>query len=52
LKADEAAFEETFQCHFTPAVVVGVADDKAGEKKKEIHSQVAVVDDLSEIGGG
>ena len=42
----QPALEEVPGRHFLPAVIVGIADDKAREHEEEVHSQVAVVDRL------
>ena len=46
MQARETALEEAPGGHFVPAVIVCIADDKAGQNEEEIHSQVAVVDVL------
>ena len=52
LQAYEAALDEFLGRHCFPAVVVGVADDKAGQHEEEVDGQVAVVDDLVHMAGG
>ena len=45
VEANQPALEEIPEAHrLAQAVVVGIADDKSGEDKEEIHSQIAVVD--------
>lgn len=46
LQTDQAPLAEVPQAHFAPAVIVGVADDKAGKHEEEVHAKIAVVDDL------
>ena len=53
VQADEASLEEVAQGQrFAPTVVVGIADDEAGEDEEEIHGQVAMVDDGDEGASG
>jgi len=40
------ALQEVRHRHLTPAVVIGIGDDEAGQQKEEVHRQIAVVDDL------
>ena len=51
-KIIKAAFDEFPGRHRFPAVVIGVADDKAGKHEEKIDGQVAVVDDLVHMAGG
>ncbi len=46
LEADEASFVELPLRHLSPAVIVGIGDDEAGQKEEEIDCQVSVIDDL------
>ena len=52
LQAYKAAFDEFPGRHRFPAVVIGIADDKAGKHEEKIDGQVAVVDDLVHMAGG
>ena len=52
LQADQAPLEETADGHPPPTVVVGVADDEAGENEEEINGQVSVIDFLVQMTGG
>ena len=51
MQANQPALEEFGGRHRLPAVVVGIADDEAGQDEKEIHRQVAMVDDLDKPAG-
>jgi hypothetical protein len=46
MEAYEAAFEEIFQRHLVPAVVVSIAYYEARKHKEKVDGQVPVVDDL------
>ena len=52
LQADQPALEEVADGHLFPPVVVGVADDEAGENEEEIDGQVSVIDFLVQMTGG
>ena len=52
LQADQPALEEVADGHLFPPVVVGVADDEAGENEEEINGQVSVIDFLVQMTGG
>ena len=43
MKANETTLEEGPCCHSVPTVVVGIADDKAGENEEEVNGQITVV---------
>ena len=52
MQADEPPFEEIFERHAVPAVVVGIADDESRKGEEEIDGQVAVVEQLVEMARG
>ena len=52
MQADEAAFEEVAQrqpllSRSRPAVVIGIADDKARKHEEEVHGQMAMIEDIN-----
>ena len=46
MEAHKTPLEEIPRRHPVPAVVVGVADDKAGEREEKVDGEVAVIEDL------
>lgn len=46
MKAHKAALAEVPCGHLSPAVVIGIANDKAGKEEKEVYGKIAVVDVL------
>lgn len=49
VKAYDPAFDEILHGHRFPAVVVSIANDKTGQNKEEIDSQITVVDLLIQM---
>ena len=47
VQTDETAFEEVPRGHAVPAVVVGIADNKARQHEEEVDGKVAVIDGLT-----
>ena len=52
MQADKAAFEEVAQrqpllSRSRPAVVIGIADDKARKHEEEVHGQMAMIEDIN-----
>ena len=46
LKAHQPPLAEVPQGHVSPAIVIGVSDDEAGQHEEKVHGQITVVDDL------
>ena len=46
MQAGKTALEKAPGGHPVPAVIIGIADDKAAQHEEEINRQVAVVDNL------
>lgn len=49
LKAHQPPLAEIPQAHLSPAVVIGIPDDEAGQHEEEVHGQIAVIDDLVRV---
>ena len=53
METDQTPFKEIFQRKaLAPAVVVGIADNKPRENKKEIYGQIPMVDTLNKCSSG
>ena len=51
VETDEASLEKMGSTHLSPTVIIGIANDKARKDKKEVNSQITMIEALVERTG-